>query len=265
MGALRSYLEANFTVREPAYRPSTEIDEAEKDALKERIGGVENYDIPTLRRMVRQHPENPEFKRALVSAIVSAEYAGIDAFGTRVGLWEDYDLPADLLMTLIRQEWDEVRHARLGTELLESYGGEFGLYPDTLGGANREQDADGRPVRGPVAEDPTASLSVINVQIEGGALELFSGVSKLGASIDDDMMEFVYDYNWADEVIHVQIGDYFVEKIVEQTPEEERKALMAQAQVEMLFSAQRQLPPAAQVVAFMQEEAERARTVLAAD
>jgi hypothetical protein len=263
MGALRDYLDAHFTVRDPEYRPSTEIDDAEKESLKDRIGGVENYEIPTLRRMVAQHPENAEFRKALVSGIVSAEYAGIDAFGTRVGLWEDYDLPADLLMTMIRQEWDEVRHAQLGTQLLESYGGEFGEYPDTLGGANREQDAEGRPVRGPIATDPTVSLSVVNVQIEGGALELFAGVSKLGAKIDDDLMEFVYDYNWADEVVHVQIGDYFVNKIVEETPEEERKALMAQAQVELFTSAQRQISPAAEVMAFMQEEAERARTVLA--
>ena len=37
-------------------------------------------------------------------------------------------------MTMIRQTWDEVRHAQLGTQLLESYCGELGEYPDSLAG-----------------------------------------------------------------------------------------------------------------------------------
>ena len=180
-----------------------------------------------------------------------------------MGLWEDYDLPPDLLMTMVRQTWDEVRHARLGTELLEDYGGVLGEYPDTLAGANRDETGEGQPERGPQAEDPVVSLFVINVQIEGGALELFAGVSKLGERIGDEMMQHVYDYNWADEVVHVQIGDYFVRKIIEDAPEEERKALVSQAMVEFQLNAMCQQSPAAQVIAFMQEEGARAREVLA--
>ena len=63
MAALREYLETHFTVRDPEYRPSTEIDDEEKASLKERIGGVKNYDIQTLRRMVQQHPETTSFAR----------------------------------------------------------------------------------------------------------------------------------------------------------------------------------------------------------
>ena len=262
MGALGDYLRDNFAIRDPEYRPSTDIDDDEKRRLQETIGGVQNYDIPALQRMVHEHPDQAEFKKALVSAIVSAEYAGIDAFGTRVGLWEDYDIPPDLLMTMIRQTWDEVRHAQLGTQLLESYGGELGEYPDSLAGAQQPVDAEGRPDRGPLAEDPTVSLSAVNVQIEGGALDLFAGMSRLGAKIEDPLMEHVYDYNWADEIVHAQNGDFFVRKIVETTPEEERKALMAQAQIQMFTSVRRQESPDAEVMAFMQEEAGRAQAAL---
>ncbi|MEE8337577.1 MAG: hypothetical protein V3R95_05915 [Dehalococcoidia bacterium] len=55
--------------------------------------------------------------------------------------------------------------------------------------------------------------------MEGRALLLFSGVSRLGAKIGDMAMEQAYDYNWADEVLHVAIGDYFVKKIGERRPE----------------------------------------------
>ena len=165
-------------------------------------------------------------------------------------------------MAIARQTWDEVRHAQLGTQLLESYGGELGEYPDSLAGAQQPVDAEGRPDRGPLAEDPTVSLSAVNVQIEGGALDLFAGMSRLGAKIEDPLMEHVYDYNWADEIVHVQNGDFFVRKIVETTPEEERKALMAQAQIQMFTSVRRQESPDAEVMAFMQEEAGRAQAAL---
>jgi len=58
--------------REPAYRPATTIDDAEKARIAEKLGAAENYDIGLLRAMVAEDPDNVELRKALVSGIVSA-------------------------------------------------------------------------------------------------------------------------------------------------------------------------------------------------
>ena len=240
MSKLREYLEEHGPQRDPPYRPFMGVDDEERAVIAEKLGSAENYASDVLQRMILADPDNKEYKRALTSSIVSAEYAGIDAFGGNVARWEEQELPDYLLMAMVRQTWDEVRHARLGTELLElEYDGTLGEYPDTLAGsggrgagarrqAMTEQDRGRQRMFG----GPVQSLSAINVGVEGRALLLFSGVSKLGAKIGDAAMEQAYDYNWADEVLHVAIGDYFVKKIAEQQPEQEKVALMAQAATE---------------------------------
>jgi hypothetical protein len=247
------------------------IDDAERERLDEKIGGVANYGSNALQRMVLADPDNKEYKRALTSSIVSAEYAGIDAFGSRVAHYEDEDIPEYLLMAMVRQTWDEVRHARLGTELLElEYDGTLGEYPDTLAGsANARRDdltEEQRSIMKRANMDPVSGLSRTNVGVEGRALLLFSGVSRLGAKIGDRAMEQAYDYNWADEVLHVAIGDYFLKKIAEQRPETEATALKVQAQTE-LNRAEGQRSGGEDVInevkAFLEEEADVAASVLA--
>jgi hypothetical protein len=68
-------------------------------------------------------------------------------------------------------------------------------------------------------------LSAVNVSLEGGALTLFKETSKLGEKIGDDLLAHCYDYNWADEVTHTMIGDYFVRALCEDDPELEQRAL----------------------------------------
>ena len=144
-------------------------------------------------------------------------------------------------MAMARQTWDEVRHAQLGMGLLESYGGEVGEYPDTLAGSppNEARTPFGRGERpsttsqaADVMRDPLISLSVTNVALEGAALDLFKGTSDLGRKIGDGLMQHVYDYNWADEVTHTTIGDYFVKALCEDNPGEEQRALRAHAMFE---------------------------------
>ena len=113
--------------------------------------------------------------------------------------------------------------------------------------------------------NPVMSLSSTNVGVEGAALRLFSGVSRLGDQIGDDMMELVYDYNWADEVVHVAIGDWFLKTIAEDKPQSEQVAMRAQAMTEAMrqrvtrnLSAQVK----AEVLDFMQGETDRATSVL---
>ena len=75
-------------------------------------------------------------------------------------------------------------------------------------------------------------LSAVNVSLEGGALTLFKETSKLGERIGDQLLAHCFDYNWADEVTHTMIGDYFVKLLAEESPEAEQRALRAHAMFE---------------------------------
>ena len=256
--------------REPAYRPAVLIDEAEKADLAKKLGDASNYDLGLLREMISQAPDNIEFRKALVSGIVSAEYAGIDAFSRKVCEWQTYPVPWELIMAMARQTWDEVRHAQLGTQLLNSYGGEVGEYPDTLAGAPPSEATSAAAQAGgatsangvaAVMRDPVISLSVTNVALEGAALDLFKGTSDLGRKVNDDLMELVYDYNWADEVTHTAIGDFFVKALCDGNPEEEARALRAHAMFEGMrerLSGQQ----SAEIREFFAEEMERGTAAL---
>lgn len=268
--ALGKQIQGMASTREPAYRPAMFIDEAERAQLAEKLGSASNYDLGLLREMVAADPSNAEFRKALVSGIVSAEFAGVDAFSRKVCEWQDWSVPWELIMAMARQTWDEVRHAQLGMGLLESYGGYVGEYPDTLAGSPPSEAtqavasvAGGSAVVGQDAmRDPIISLSVTNVALEGAALDLFKGTSDLGRKIDDQLMQHVYDYNWADEVTHTAIGDYFVKELCEDNPAEEERALRAHA----MFEGMRERLTGKQteeIRQFFAEETERGTAALA--
>ncbi len=229
--------------RNPPYRPAMTIDKEEAAELDEKLGDAANYDIGQLREMVQADPDNIEFRKALISGIASAEFAGIDAFSRKVCEWQDWDVPPSLIMAIARQTWDEVRHAKLATGIIESHGGKIGEYPDTLAGGSggaappstqggghghgngQQQTGGGGAAPQNAMQEPISMLSAVNVSLEGGALLLFKGTSELGAKIGDELMEHCFDYNWADEVTHTAIGDYFVKLLSEDNPELEKRAL----------------------------------------
>jgi len=242
MSSFADKVRATPSCREPAYRPAMYLSDAEKSALDEKIGDNALFqDLFTMREMVRTQPGNIELKKALVSGIASAEFAGIDAFSRKVVEWQDWPVPNTLIMAIARQTWDEVRHAHLAKGLVESYGGEIGDYPDTLAGG---APPPGVTTSGPLTQsygtnaaeqlmrDPVVSLSMTNVSLEGGALTLFQETAAVGEKIGDELMAHCYDYNWADEVTHTAIGDYFVKLLTEDKPEEEAKALRVHAMAE---------------------------------
>ena len=74
-------------------------------------------------------------------------------------------------------------------------------------------------------QEPVAMLSAVNVSLEGGALTLFKETSNVGKRIGDPLLERCFDYNWADEVTHTTIGDYFIKLLSEENPEIEERAL----------------------------------------
>jgi hypothetical protein len=261
------------SIREPAYRPAMWISEEEKRELDKKIGDSSLYqDLFTMREMVRTQPENIELKKALVSGIASAEFAGIDAFSRKVVEWQDWDVPQTLIMAIARQTWDEVRHAWLAKGLIESYGGEIGEYPDTLAGG---APPPGVSPQGPLSaamngngagveelmREPVVSLSMTNVSLEGGALTLFQETSAVAEKIGDRLMAHCYDYNWADEVTHTAIGDFFVKQLTEDNPMEEQKALRVHALAEG-FRARLNGQQTEELKEFFAEEMTRASSAL---
>lgn len=259
--------------RNPPYRPLARISDEERAELAKKLGSAANYNNQLLREMIPAAPENIELRKAMVSSIMSAEFAGIDAFSRKVCEWQDWDVPETLILAMARQTWDEVRHAQLAKGVLESYGGVVGEYPDTLAGGQggaaqqgaRMAGQNGQAVAGQgeaAMRDPIVSLSMTNVSLEGAALTLFKGTSDLGHKVGDALMERCFDFNWADEVTHVAIGDYFVKLLAEGDPEQERRALVAHARHEfmrgMLSNDQTE-----ELKAFFAEEVERAESALA--
>jgi hypothetical protein len=259
--------------RDPPYRPAMYLNDDEKAELSEKIGDANLYqDLFTMREMVRARPENIELKKALVSGIASAEFAGIDAFSRKVVEWQDWPVPNTLIMAMARQTWDEVRHAWLAKGLVESYGGKIGDYPDTLaGGAPPPGVSQQGPLQagfGAQAEqlmrDPVVSLSMTNVSLEGGALTLFQETSAVGEKIGDPLMAHCYDYNWADEVTHTAIGDWFIKELASDDPEQEQKALRVHAMAEA-FRARLSGQQSAELKEFFADEFERASAALGAN
>jgi hypothetical protein len=272
MSKIADHIKQMPSRRNPPYRPAMTIGEEERKELDKKLGDATNYDLLQLREMVRTDPDNIEFKKAMVSGIASAEYAGIDAFSRKVVEWQDWDVPWSLVMAIARQTWDEVRHAQLATGVLESYGGKIGEYPDTLAGgaggappppANGQggEQRQGGIIGQGMMDDPVMTLSAVNVSLEGGALTLFKETSKLGEKIGDSLLEHCYDYNWADEVTHTTIGDYFVKQLTEDDPAKERRALRAHGFSE--FSRTRLNEEQSQELKdFFAEEMERAQAAL---
>jgi len=238
---------------------------ADRQLLTERVGSPLNYNTLTLRRLVQADPNNIELRKALVSSILSGEFAGLDAFGRKVCEWQAWPVPPALIMAIARQTWDEVRHAQLGIGLLESYGGRVGEYPDTMGTGLQPTGLEQQlTALGVDAADPIVMLSSVNVTLESFALTLFTGAAELGRRLGDRLMEHCYDFTAADELTHTDIGDWFIKRLCEGDARRERQALLIQAGVEgrrgMLSEEQ-----AEEVRRFFEEEDRRAQEVLGND
>src|ERR1700682_3058072 len=94
MSAFAEKIKQTPSCREPAYRPAMYISDEEKRELDSKIGDASLYqDLVTMREMVRAQPENIELRKAMVSGIASAEFAGIDAFSRKVVEWQEWDVP----------------------------------------------------------------------------------------------------------------------------------------------------------------------------
>jgi hypothetical protein len=269
MSKLAEHIKDAPARRDPPYHPLNLITDEEQEEVATKLGDIANYEGAQLRELIMADPDNLEFKKALLCSIASPEYAGVDAFSRKVCEWQDWDVPWSLIMAIARQTWDEARHAAFATQLLERYGGHLNDYPDTFAGGAQQTTAQGSPYGGAMEEmirNPVTTLSMVNVSLEGRGLTFFEEVSKLGRRIGDELLERCYDYNWADELTHVTIGDYFVKLLCEGKPEEEQKALRAHGFFEYMFTQRSSLSEeqTEELKEFFAEEIGRARAAFAA-
>ncbi|HEX5938944.1 MAG TPA: DUF455 family protein [Dehalococcoidia bacterium] len=243
MSKLHERMVQREALREPPYRQIETISQQERQELIRKIGGVENYNLEVLTLLVEKHPENEEYKRALLSLVLSAEFRGLDAFGRFVCQWHHQGVPWEMTLAMSRQMWDETRHAQLNMKLLEKSGGKLGEYPDILGRNPNQEDMTEEEIERAQNIDPVQAMATIQVGLEGIALSRFMETHLLGGKIGDEALEQAHDYNWADEVTHVANGDYWIKELCKEDPEREAKALNAQAFFEMAMALQREALP----------------------
>ena len=232
---LRQRLAPNAAKREPPYRTVMELSLDEQKDLAERLGGMQNYNPVVLREMARQ---DRRFLAPLIMAILSAEFRGVDFFGRFVVESQEYNVPWHMTLGFARQTFDESRHTHLNMKLLEHLGSYVGEYPDIIIGPARDEIP-------PEELDPAILLARINVSLEGFALTTFEEIRALAQAIGEELVEHCHDYNMADEVTHVALGDYWLEKLSQQQPWRKERAKAAQEEFERGIAVVRQMAAAA--------------------
>ena len=72
---------------------------------------------------------------------------------------------------------------------------------------------------------------------EGMAMNLFTSLIDMGRNIGDKEWETAFDFNHADEVMHVEVGNYWVPRLTEGDAAKRREAMEAQQAFEELVMA----------------------------
>jgi uncharacterized ferritin-like protein (DUF455 family) len=219
---LRQRLENGAARRDPPYKSVLELNDEERAQLAEKIGGMQNYNPVVLRELARQ---DRRFFAPLIMSILSAEFRGIDFFGRFVVETQEYNVPWHMTLAFARQTYDEARHTHLNMQLLESLDSPVGEYPDIILGPSRDEIP-------PEELDPAILMARINVALEGFALTTFEETRELAEKTGETLIAHCHDYNMADEVTHVALGDYWLEKLSDEQPWRKNRAKAAQEEFE---------------------------------
>ena len=228
--ALKERVESSAAKREPPYRSTMELTPEQQKILAEKLGGIQNYNPVVLREMARK---DRRFFAPLIMSILSAEFRGIDFFGRFVVDTED-EVPWHMTLGVARQTFDESRHTLLNMKLLEHLGSMVGEHPDIILGPQRDDIP-------PEELDPAVLLARVNVALEGFALTTFEEIRALAEQTGEQMVAHCHDYNMADEVTHVALGDYWLEKLSQIQPWRKERARAAQQEFETNIAMVRQM------------------------
>ncbi|TMB97260.1 MAG: ferritin-like domain-containing protein [Chloroflexi bacterium] len=168
-------------------------------------------------------------------SILSAEFRGIDFFGRFTVETQEQYVPWHMTLGFARQTFDESRHTLLNMKLLEHLGSHLGEYPDIILGPQRGGEIPEEEL------DPAILLARINVALEGFALTTFEEIRALARDLGEELIEHCHDYNMADEVTHVALGDYWLERLSQEQPWRKDRARAAQEEFEKMLSMVREM------------------------
>jgi uncharacterized ferritin-like protein (DUF455 family) len=165
----------------------------------------------------------PESIRERVHGILVGELQAMEGAGRTV--YDFPDAPWEFTMDMARQVWDESRHVEIYTRLLEHLGGYIGEFPEST-----------ILWRCACAEDAAARVAGVNRGLEGLACDVFAQLIEIAKRLPDPTLAQAVDYVLADEITHVRMGSYWLNKLTEGDPERRRRAVEFQESIDERFN-----------------------------
>ncbi|MXY88594.1 MAG: DUF455 family protein [Dehalococcoidia bacterium] len=173
-------------------------------------------------------------RRVLLHAMYNGEIGGAETFARRyVMATKDgggEDLPWELALVNARLAWDECRHAEIVLGKMPEHGVTLGDFADGY-------RADDGSVSQTGEQNMVNNMAAVHRGGEGMAMNLFTSLIDMGRNIGDKEWETAFDYNHADEVMHVEVGNYWVPRLTEGDDGKRREAMEAQQAFEELVMA----------------------------
>ena len=161
--------------------------------------------------------------RERVHGILVGELQAMEGAGRTV--YDFPDAPWEFTMDMARQTWDESRHVEVFSRLLEHLGGYIGEFPETT-----------ILWRCACAEDAAARVAGVNRGLEGLACDVFVQLVEIAGRLPDPTIAQSVDYVLADEITHVRMGSYWLNKLTEGDPERRRRAVEFQESIDDRFN-----------------------------
>jgi len=199
----------------------------------------QGIDMPSI---LLRDPEKLPVK-ILLHSMYGGEIGGSEAFGRRyvIATREGIDqLPWELALVNARLTWDECRHTEIVLEQMAKNGCTLGDFADgyMAGESLSSSSASSSDSSGPGASlDMINSMASVHRGGEGLAMNLFTALIDMGRNIGDPDWERAFDFNHADEVMHVEVGNYWVPLLTEGNDGKRREAMQAQQAFEELIMA----------------------------
>ncbi|MGE0441317.1 MAG: hypothetical protein AB7L66_10200 [Gemmatimonadales bacterium] len=160
-----------------------------------RFAGLHRFDFPP--HLIYNHPAVPVAERNL--ALLAKRTLEMDVPEMMASvMFERTDLPWEFQRDYARQLWDETRHAMMGTVAFEARGIDWTTLPLNVGFSLRLN-------RHATALERQALLFAIEQSLMPGETgKRFEHRTAVEAG--DELSAHFHDYDWADEVLHAQIG-----------------------------------------------------------
>ena len=172
--------------------------------------------------------------RVLLHAMYNGEIGGAETFARRyVMATKDDDggrLPWELALVNARLAWDECRHAEIVLEKMPEHGVTLGDFADGYRDEEGVTHSSGE-------QNMVNSMAAVHRGGEGMAMNLFTSLIDMGRDIGDKQWETAFDFNHADEIMHVEVGNYWVPRLTEGDDGKRREAMEAQQAFEELVMA----------------------------